>query len=104
MNDDWPPSAPPLRRQFANPRAAAPEAAPKEDEPGMVSRQQIEELEKQKKQPTPHLILTPAGSKPDPRIEAQRLEGIARMKEKMEQRLRERQARNRDDFEKARER
>lgn len=85
MNDNWPPTSPPIRREFGKEHAAEPKVAPQEQKLDMVSRVQIEELEKQRKKSTPQPTLTPPGIKPSNQADARLLERIERMKERLRQ-------------------
>ena len=84
MGDEWPPSAPNSKQEFKKAHDAEKESVPLPAPEGIVTKQKIEELEKQCKKSQPELILTPPGmQQPNLQVEQERIERLERMKQRM---------------------
>ncbi|SRR5579862_2378460 len=97
MDDPWPPDAPKLNKDFKKAhdgKTTEPNAGGDKE---IVTKKQIEELEKQRPKPAPPLALTPAGVRPCRTAQ----ERHAARVESMKQRLREREGKARDDFDRS---
>ncbi len=100
MSVQWPPPAPGVNKAFKKAHDATNDNLSAKDRPPIVTKKEIEELEKQQKLSKPAPTLTPTGLKRNVIAEREfekREKDIARMKE----RLQRPKGKARDDFERS---
>ena len=97
MPDDWPPSAPKVNKDFKKAHAAASDKAQSNAHP-IVTKKEIEDLEKQRKKAAAKLEFTPPGMPSRAALTQEDEKRIAKMKLRIQQA----KERTRDDFERSR--
>ncbi len=99
MNDQWPPEAPEVNKAFKKTHDNTKDEVPPTVLP-MITKQQIEEMERQRKKPAAQLNLTPPGIKTNAAAD----QAWEKQIEKMKERMRNRKEMMRDDFKRSKER
>jgi hypothetical protein len=94
MDKQWPPPAPHIKKAFEKAHDAKPENALQPNAPAIVTKKQVEDLEKQPVPTSRHMHLLPPGVRPPRTVDPARL---ARL-ENMKQRLKQNKGKARDDF------
>ena len=82
MNNDWSPAKPPIRREFEK-HSVGQTDPPKQEKREIVTKQQVEELERQLRKQGPKLELTPPGMKTSSQWDAERRERLEQKKQRL---------------------
>jgi hypothetical protein len=104
MPDQWPPTAPGIKKAFRGAQDAsnenvAPKTEPEKQALPIVTKKELDALKKQRDKPEPHLVLNPPGATEiKEKMAKEREEKIKRMQE----RLQLPKDRARDDFQRSR--
>jgi len=83
MSDEWAPNAPEINKQFKKASEGKEKTALPTNSDGIVTKKEIEALEKQIKAAAPEMHLTPPGARPTHTAQEQRMARLEKMRQKM---------------------